>query len=59
MASTILGPEGGAITQAYLVGMFVPRREEFSAKIRGAQDDGHIDPGVVASRRSPRFAGTR
>lgn len=52
-----LGPEGATITQAYLVGMFVPRREEFSAKIRGAQDDGHIDPGLDPDLMQDLLAG--
>lgn len=39
-----LGPDGGQITQTYLVEMFVPRREAFSEKIREAQAHGQIDP---------------
>lgn len=39
-----LDPDADAITQTYLVEMFAPRREAFSAIIREAQDDGWIDP---------------
>lgn len=39
-----LGPDGGAITHTYLVELFAPRREAFSARIREAQARDQIDP---------------
>lgn len=52
-----LGPDGGAITQTYLVEMFAPRREAFSAKIREAQDDGQIDPALDPELMQDLLAG--
>ncbi len=52
-----LGPDGGAITQTYLVEMFAPRRDAFSAKIREAQDDGQIDPALDPDLMQDLLAG--
>lgn len=52
-----LGLDGGMITQTYLVEMFAPRREAFSAKIRQAQDEGQIDPGLDPELMQDLLAG--
>lgn len=52
-----LGPDGGEITQTYLVEMFVPRRDAFSEKIRQAQVDGQIDPSLDPGLMQDLLAG--